>query len=187
MKTRTKYIRINSVEYVTRELYARMDADGDDRVVRVEPITVKRIKELGLREFTAAWYDEERYETWLRETFHGKDFTARVLTGGPRNTEFFIKLLDPERANDPLLTIYACNIYGAKTWYPETASVYYDVDQEITVRGNVIGRELFLMGITPGTLNVEQWDRIKNKNLAFRCDDNGNAVTGLFTTETKHE
>lgn len=78
------------------------------------------------------------------------------------------------------LPIYACNIKGKKTWYPETACVYYEKDQTIEVEVKWDDHACFVIGLTPGTLDVEAWDRIKEKDLAFRCDDDGNATTGLF-------
>lgn len=78
--------------------------------------------------------------------------------------------------------IYSCNIKGRKTWYPETACVYYEDGQQIKVTLSFHGRcsPIFVCGVTPGHFDSEGWDRIKDQKLAFRCDDEGNAVTGLF-------
>jgi len=84
---------------------------------------------------------------------------------------------------DLSLTIYACNIEGKKTWFPETACVYYDKNQEIEVEVKWDKYKTFVIGLTPGTLDQEAWDNIKGQNLAFRCDEDGEAVTGLLPTK----
>lgn len=79
------------------------------------------------------------------------------------------------------LPIYACNIKGRKTWYPETACVYYEEGQVVDCHIEVHGyQSYFVIGDTPGHFDAEGWDRIKGQNLAFRCDEEGNAITGLF-------
>ena len=72
--------------------------------------------------------------------------------------------------------LYACNIKGKKTWFEHTASVYH-------VEGQIIQcylSEHLLVSDTQGELDVEKWNRIKDQNLAFRCNDEGQATTGLF-------
>ena len=78
------------------------------------------------------------------------------------------------------IVVYSCNILGAKTWFPETACMEL-------VEGNPVEFEIVpgaescgACKVTGGILDVEQWERIKGKDLAFRCDSQGNATTGLF-------
>lgn len=79
------------------------------------------------------------------------------------------------------LPIYACNIKGRKTWYAETACVYYKKDQVVDCHIEVHGSQrYFVIGDTPGHFDAEGWDRIKDQNLAFRCNEAGEAVNGLF-------
>lgn len=59
--------------------------------------------------------------------------------------------------------------------------MYYETNQVVEVElVALMGFNLLVKGLTPGILDTTHWDRIKNTNLAFRCDKNGNAVTGLF-------
>lgn len=73
-------------------------------------------------------------------------------------------------------TIYACNIPGKKTWYPETACVYYGVGQviEVCVDDN------FNIPVTRGEFDAEKWAGLDQSRLAFKCNDDGKAINGLF-------
>jgi hypothetical protein len=59
-------------------------------------------------------------------------------------------------------TLYACNIAGARTYYPETASVYYDKGQQIDVKIDYYVDESLVCGTTPGTLDTTKWDAIEH-------------------------
>jgi len=78
--------------------------------------------------------------------------------------------------------IYACNIAGKKTWYPETACVYYEKGQTIKVKLSFHGymSQVFVIGLTPGYLDAEGWSNQDQDRLAFKCDEEGNATNGLF-------
>ncbi len=76
-----------------------------------------------------------------------------------------------------LAVIYACNIKGKKTWYPETACVFYNVGQVVDVE---IQHERFVCGITPGHLDQAKWNSLDQDRLAFKCNDEGTATCGLF-------
>ena len=76
--------------------------------------------------------------------------------------------------------IYACNIKGKRTWYAETACVYYSDGQEVEIEQDENG---FVIGVTPGTLDQDKWNSLDQARLAFRCDDTGKAVNGLFSKE----
>lgn len=72
--------------------------------------------------------------------------------------------------------VYACNIPGKKTWYPETACVFY-------VEGQIIDFEMndhFVVPVTPGIFDEEKWNSLDHDRLAFKCDENGKATNGLF-------
>lgn len=73
--------------------------------------------------------------------------------------------------------IYACNIKGKKTWYPETACVSYGIGQIVQVEQDCNG---FIIGHTQGFFNQDKWQGLNHANLAFKCDDDGNAINGLF-------
>lgn len=90
-----------------------------------------------------------------------------------------VELMD----QDTTLPIYACNIKGKRTWYPETACVYYDKGQVIDVIVKFDEYACFVIGETQGTLDTEKWARLDQDSLAFRCNDDGEAITGLFKGE----
>lgn len=77
--------------------------------------------------------------------------------------------------------VYACNLKGRKTWYPETACVYLQTKQHVKIERLAevaYGRTAI---VNEGVIfDAEKWSRLEHKSLAFRCDDDGNAVTGLF-------
>jgi hypothetical protein len=73
--------------------------------------------------------------------------------------------------------IYACNIPGKKTWYPETACMYFNEGQEIEVIQDANG---FIIPQTPGIFDESKWNGLDQSRLAFKCDENGKATTGLF-------
>jgi hypothetical protein len=72
---------------------------------------------------------------------------------------------------------YACNIPGKKTWFPETACMYFNEDQEIEVIQDENG---FILPQTPGIFDEAKWNSLDQSRLAFKCDENGKAITGLF-------
>lgn len=74
--------------------------------------------------------------------------------------------------------LFACNIPGKKTWYPETACVYYVEGEVIDITVTEEGR--FIAPITPGIFDKEKWDKLDQSKLAFKCDNNGKALNGLF-------
>lgn len=84
-------------------------------------------------------------------------------------------------ALDIYTRVYACNLKGKKTWYSETACVYLEKDQ--TVKIERLGR--IDAGLTPiineGVIfDEEKWISLDQSKLAFRCDENGKAINGLF-------
>lgn len=84
------------------------------------------------------------------------------------------------QAENQVFVLYACNIEGKKTWYPETACVYYVKDQEIDVELKWDNYACFAIGLTQGTVDQEKWNRLDQSRLAFKCDESGKAVNGLF-------
>lgn len=77
-----------------------------------------------------------------------------------------------------VVEIYACNIPGKKTWYAQTACVYYEKDQEIEVEQD--DNSGLILGITPGIFDETKWNSLDQTRLAFKCDNKGKAITGLF-------
>lgn len=77
---------------------------------------------------------------------------------------------------DLSIKVHACNIIGAKTWFPETACIYLEKGQIVEFEYSECGANK----VTNGIIDTEKWNSIKDQNLAFRCNENGEAITGLF-------
>lgn len=75
------------------------------------------------------------------------------------------------------MPIFACNIKGKKTWYENTACVYYDKGQTVWVR---FVHPHFIEGLTQGTIDVQKWLSFDRDKLTFKCDSEGKTINGLF-------
>lgn len=180
----TKYVLIERPEHhptaVSPAVYRDMLESGE-QVDTCRPVTLTEIRKSRIHIYEDG--DYWRHKEWdtFRTKYHGKELPARVV--------WFDKLtgVGSVEFDGKLATIWACNITGKKTWYPETACTYYERGQEIRVRIETsFGGRIDVIGVTPGHLDHERWEQLKDKDLAFRCDDAGNAVTGLFA-ETSNE
>lgn len=182
---RTKYVLIERGKgFKNTYTTVRVAEDAIKRglVQSYAPVTLKQIRELRANEYREADYFRHVAEDDFIKAHDGRRCKATIISGGRGSTEMLTKV----EGLDWLQPIYACNIQGKRTWYPETACVYYETGQIVDVELKVFaGGKLFVNGLTPGHLDVEHWDRIKDQNLAFRCDEEGNAVTGLFATEKR--
>jgi hypothetical protein len=76
--------------------------------------------------------------------------------------------------------VYACNIIGKKTWYPETACMYLEKGQEIALDLTGDCGQLFVSNVQGGHFDAEKWGRLDHSRLAFKCDESGKAINGLF-------
>lgn len=76
--------------------------------------------------------------------------------------------------------VHACNIAGAKTWYPETACMYLKQGETITVDLKDMGDYLTCRVTSGGHFDADKWNSLDQSKLAFRCNEAGEAVTGLF-------
>lgn len=191
--SRTKYVVIErTAEYnqIAMSPATALDLDNtpfSGTVVGVpKPITLTQIRRDGIRiytdeEHTQYQRDRAEYEAFsaLRTKYHKKPLKATVRWFNPNSG---IGTIIIEGAEDlPSFPIYACNIKGRKTWYPETACVSYETGEIVDIELDMHTRHsIFVIGITPGKLDVAEWDRIKDQNLAFRCDEDGKAINGLF-------
>lgn len=112
----------------------------------------------------------------FRDKYHGKVFQAKVRWFDNMRGEGSVRIDD-----ELSLPIYACNIKGRKTWFAETACVFYKPGQLVDIEIDVVNYSaVFAKGLTLGHFDTEGWDRIKDQNLAFRCNDEGEVITGLF-------
>lgn len=180
---KTKYVLIERGEgfkntYTTLKVAKHALQAGTVQSFR--PVTLKEIKALRAHEYRERDYFRHVEEEEFYKAHNGRRCKATIVDGGKGCSEMLAKV----EGLGWLQPIYACNIAGNKTWYPETACVYYETGQVVDVELKVFhGFKLFVCGITQGTLDVEHWDRIKDQSLAFRCDDKGNAITGLFKSK----
>jgi len=78
------------------------------------------------------------------------------------------------------IEIFASNIQGKKTWFPETACVSYEENEIIECHLSGSYNHLLLVGDTVGQLDVGHWELIKDSGLAFKCDSEGKALNGIF-------
>lgn len=75
-----------------------------------------------------------------------------------------------------LIIVWACNIIGKKTWYSETACMYLKKGQTVTFKHSEVGAA----DVTGGIFDAEKWAKLDQSKLAFKCDENGKAINGLF-------
>lgn len=176
---RTKYVLIERGEgfkntYTT--LRVAEDAIQRGTVKSYQPVTLRQIKELGANQYREEDYFRHVAEDDYIRAYNGKRFKATVVSWS--GCEGLVKI----HGTDLMLqTIYACNIQGKKTWYPETACVYYTEGQEVDVELSVFsGFKLFVNGLTPGYFDEAKWNALDKSRLAFKCDEDGKAVNGLF-------
>lgn len=76
-----------------------------------------------------------------------------------------------------LVPVYACNILGKKTWYPETACIYLEKGQEVSFKHS---EACGAVDVTNGTLDLDKWNKLDQSKLAFKCNEQGRAINGLF-------
>lgn len=79
--------------------------------------------------------------------------------------------------------INAAGIPGRRTWFPHTACVLYKADQSIDVFYDE-GINMWCP-VTKGHFDEEKWNSLDQSRLAFKCDDNGDAINGLFSRGDK--
>lgn len=75
------------------------------------------------------------------------------------------------------MPIFACNISGKRSWWPEHACVSYERGQKVRVR---FVDPHFIEGITPGTFNDPQFQAQDRSRMSFCVDTEGKLVNGLF-------
>ena len=82
--------------------------------------------------------------------------------------------------NGGIWEIFACNLPGHKTWFAETACVYLNADDKVKFTYQIDFNNYHIKVITPGILDTDKWDGLDQNKLAFRCDDSGDLVTGIY-------
>lgn len=83
--------------------------------------------------------------------------------------------------NGMVIEVHACNIKGAKTWYPQTACMYLKDGQDVTLDLCDMGTHLTASVTEGGIFDQAKWDSLDQSKLAFKCDDNGKAINGFFS------
>jgi len=179
---RTKYVLIERGEgfkntYTT--LKAAEDAVKRGLVKSFKPVTLAEIKANRYHHYREEHYFRHQAENDFEAQYNGKEFKATVISWS--GSEGLVQI---HGADLMLQTIYACNIKGKRTWYPETACVYYSEGQVINVRLDVFsGFKLFVIGLTQGTFDEAKWNSLDHSRLAFKCNEAGEAINGLFGTK----
>lgn len=176
---RTKFVKIDRGEgFKNTYTTLKVAEDGKERgtIQSYSPVTLKQIKELGLYHYREEHYFRHLAEDKFTTDFNDKQFKAKVISWN--GTEGLVEI----HGTDLMFqTIYACNIEGKKTWYPETACVSYEEGQLIDVKLSVFSSfKLLVIGLTPGKLDAERWNSLDKNRLAFKCDEKGEAINGLF-------
>lgn len=79
-------------------------------------------------------------------------------------------------------SVYACNMIGRKTWYAETACMYVKRDEKVTF--DLAMLEYPTAMVTAGMhFDEQKWNSLDQSKLAFKCNEDGEAVNGLFSHE----
>lgn len=67
--------------------------------------------------------------------------------------------------------IYACNIKGAKTWYPETACMFVKAGETVTFDLVDMGSHVTACKVRGNVyFDAEKWSKLDQSKLAFKCD-----------------
>jgi hypothetical protein len=78
-------------------------------------------------------------------------------------------------------SVYACNLKGKKTWYAETACVYLNKGDTVKIDKLAEVSDGLTALVSEGVhFDAEKWASLDQSRLAFKCDENGNAINGLF-------
>jgi hypothetical protein len=113
----------------------------------------------------------------LQDRFDGKVFKAEVLWFDKLSGEGMVRGLDGEGT----FALYACNIKGKRTWYETTACVYHEAGQVIDLEVMVFySSNALAVSHTQGTFDANKWNSLDQSKLAFKCNEDGQAVNGLF-------
>jgi hypothetical protein len=128
----------------------------------------------------AAWQAEQdarlsAFEAF-RDRFAGKPFSATVRWFDRSSGVGQVQGNDGEG----IWTLYACNIPGKRTWYPETACVFHEAGEQVTVEIHPSMGTSLCVSHTAGRCDADKWARLDTSRLAFRCDEEGRAANGLF-------
>ena len=84
------------------------------------------------------------------------------------------------RANGSLYRVHACNILGAKTGYAETACMDLIEGSEVTFDLFDFGDHVSACKVQGGVFDAVKWASLDQSKLAFKMDENGQFINGLF-------
>jgi hypothetical protein len=88
-------------------------------------------------------------------------------------------ITDPEL--DQVFPVYGCNIKGAKTGYSHTACVYLEAGAEVEYDFMDFGDHISAVNVTgPIHFDADKWNALDHDELAFKKDEDGNFINGLF-------
>lgn len=141
------------------------------------PMQSKFFKDLGDRRMHL---DRNRafnqaYRSYIAKTVQG--YTAKVSWFDKGRGEGSIHC----EALDTSFPIYACGLPGKKTWYAETACMYLERGDKVQFDLSGNSHQLFVVNVVgPVKFDAEKWNGLDQDRLAFKCDDDGKAINGLF-------
>lgn len=176
---RTKYVTIErGPEFNRTAVTLEVAKDIEKRGLGTigTPITLKRIKDDRIHIYRDQDYFCHMAERDYEDAFEtGTVFNATVLSFDLSRGQGLIRVDDGSDGGS-ITSIYACNLPGRKTWYPETACTYYEVGTEVQVTFE------FKLAVshTPAIIDEAKWTSLDQSKLAFKCDADGQAINGLF-------
>lgn len=177
--SKTQYVLIERPDCnptaVSRRVLAHMLERGEETILSQRDVTKTEIKADRIH----VWEDDHYFESVSYSAFlhkvKNKTFSAKVLWFRLQDGTGMLAI--DGLGNWP---IYACNIPGKKTWFPETACAFYEEGETVEVKIEPFFKNSLVVGLTPGYVDQVKWDSLDQENLAFRCNERGEATNGLF-------
>lgn len=135
------------------------------KATKLDPKTLKRMQQ------------EAFSEAYTRFRSSLKNLKGTVRWFDRIRGEGFIRI--PELGTS--VVVYACNLKGAKTGFPETACTYLVEGEDVVVDYVHESCGAIIKENTQGIhSDKDQWDSLDQNKLAFKCDDDGNFINDLL-------
>ena len=150
----------------------------DSRAERTTTMSKKLTKKQQAERAAEDQRHEEELTAWeaWRDRDHGRVQQGVVRWFNKLSGEGMLRADEDGRS----YAVYACNLPGRRTRYPQTACMYYREGQRVEFKLDISHGAVFVIGVTPAEFDAEKWARLDQEKLAFRCDEAGQLVSGLF-------
>ena len=128
---------------------------------------------------------QESLESMIQDAVND---VSRSILGSLKGVKAKVRWWDESRGEGCVdfegmpLSVYGCNIRGAKTGYPETACMNLVEGSEVTGDLFDFGNHVSLVNIIGGIFDEGKWNSLDQSRLAFKKDENGNFINGLFAS-----